>query len=64
MFELLDVTIADHLKWDSHCDVVIRKANKRLYTLRQLKKCGINDQDIVVYCSIVRSVLEKRMRGF
>ena len=28
MFKLLSVTITDNLKWDSHCDIVVRKANK------------------------------------
>lgn len=59
MFKLLGVTIADNLKWDSHCDIVVRKANKWLYALRQPKKCGVYKQDIVVvYCSVVRSVLK------
>ena len=46
-FKLLNVTIVDDLKWDFHCDTVLRKANKCQYALRQLKKCGINDQDII-----------------
>lgn len=57
MFKLLGVT--DNRKWDSHCDIVVRKANKWLYALRQPKKCGVYNQDIVVvYCSVVRSVLK------
>ena len=58
-FKLLGVTIADDLKWDSHCHIVVRKANKQLYALCQLKKCGFSGKDIIlVYCSVVRSVLE------
>ena len=30
-FKVLGVTISDDLKWDSHCDIVVGKANKRLY---------------------------------
>lgn len=46
---------------------MLRKANECQYALRKLKKCGINDQDImlivvfsiiVVYCPIVKEVLE------
>ena len=56
--KLFGFTIGDDLKWDSHCDIVVRKANKQLNALRQLKKCGVTNQDIVVYFSVVRSVLE------
>ena len=38
---------------------VIKKANSRLYALRQLKKAGLSKTDLVIiYCSIVRSVVE------
>lgn len=33
-FKLLNVTIANDLKWDSHCDIVFRKTNKCQYALR------------------------------
>lgn len=57
-FKLLGVTTADDLNWDSHCHIVVMKANKQLYALRQLK-CGFSSKDIIlVYCSVVRSVLE------
>ena len=40
-------------------DYVLKKANRRLYALRQLKRCGVLPADIVkVYCSLVRSVVE------
>lgn len=47
--EPLNVTIVDDLKWDSQCDIALRKVNKCQYALRQLKKCGTNDQDIIFY---------------
>ena len=47
-FKLLGITIADYLKWDSHFDIIVWKANKRLHALRQLKKCGVSDQDIIL----------------
>ena len=35
------------------------KANKRLFAIRVLKKCGLSRADLTqVYCSIIRSVLE------
>ena len=38
---------------------VIKKANSRLYSLRQLKEAGLSKTDLVIiYCSFVRSVVE------
>ena len=37
----------------------MKKANRRLYAIRQLKKCGVPQGDLVsIYCSLVRSILE------
>ena len=34
-------------------------SSKRLYAIRTLKKCGLTDRQLIlVYCSIIRSVLE------
>ena len=42
-----------------HCYYIVKKANRRLYALRQLKKCKVPSADIVhVYCALIRSVLE------
>ena len=42
-----------------HIDCVFKKANKRLYNIRLLKKSGVATEDLVkVYCSLIRSVLE------
>ena len=39
--------------------LIIGKSNCRLYALRKLKVCGVQDGDLVaVYCSLLRSVLE------
>lgn len=46
MFKLCSVTIADTLKWVSHWDIVVRKANKPLYASCQMK-CGVNDQEFM-----------------
>ena len=37
-FKLLGIVISHDLTWDAHCAVILKKANKRLYALRQLKK--------------------------
>ena len=37
----------------------MKKANHRLYALRQLRRCGVSEHDrVIAYCSLVRSILE------
>ena len=58
-YKLLGVHLSDNLTWNEHVFHIVKKGNKRLYAIRALKKCGITDgQLILVYCSIIRSVLE------
>ena len=38
---------------------MVKKANRRLYALRQLKKRSTPPSDIItIYCSLIRSVIE------
>ena len=47
------------LNWNEHCDSIHKKATKRLFVLRTLKRVGLGTNDLVlVYCSIVRSIVE------
>ena len=58
-FKLLGVYISEDLTWGVNCDYVIKKANRRLYALRTLKKCGVPVEDLIsIYCSLIRSVIE------
>ena len=58
-FKLLGAYISEDLSWASHCDSIIKRANRRLYALRVLKNCGLPMQDLLaVYCSLIRSILE------
>ncbi len=58
-FKLLGVVITNDLTWNNHVNYIIKKANSRLYALRQLKKAGLNHRNLLlVYCSFVRSCLE------
>ena len=58
-FKLLGVYISEDLTWGVHCDYIIKKANRRLYALRTLKKCSVPTSDLItVYCSLIRSVIE------
>ena len=42
-----------------HVAYIVGKASKRIFSIRQLMRAGVKTCDvIVVYCSVVRSVLE------
>ena len=59
LFKQLGVYISNDFSWAAHCEYVVKKANRRLYAIRQLKKCGVPQGDLVsIYCSLVRSILE------
>ena len=57
--------ISQDLTGAVHCDVVIKKVNGRLYAIRALKKSGVATEDLVlVYCSLIRSVVEYACAAF
>jgi hypothetical protein len=39
-FTFLGVHITDKLKWSTHTDSVVKKAQQRLFNLKRLKKCA------------------------
>ena len=56
-FKFLGVFISHDLTCTVHCDCIMKKANRRLYALRQLRRCGMSAHDsVMVYCSLVRSI--------
>ena len=58
-FKLLGVYISIDLTWDTHVDYILRKANKRLYILRVLRRSVVSVPDMVnIYCAVIRSVVE------
>ena len=58
-FKLFGVHLSEGLTWAVHCDYIVKKANRGLYSLRQLKKCKVPSADIVnVYCALIRSIIE------
>ena len=58
-FKLLGVHLSENLTWAVHCDCRVKKANRRLYALRLLKKCKVPSADIVdIFCALIRSILE------
>ena len=58
--KILGLWLQNDLKWQTQVDVMLKKANKRLFMLRSLKRFFFFDQDelTVVYKSYVRPVIE------
>jgi len=47
------------LKWDDHVAAITSKAGKRLWFMKQLRKAGVSQDDLMFYYqSVVRPVLE------
>ena len=57
--KLLGISIQSNLKWDLHVGTICRKASKRLYALRCLKRSGVLPRDLCsVFCCFIRPVVE------
>ena len=57
-FKFLGTVLSATLAWDEHCSTVVRKAQQRLYFLRQLKKFRARKRLLLqFYRSTVESVL-------
>ncbi len=57
-FRFLGTTISQDLKWDNHIDSIVRKAQQRLYFLRQLRKFNLPQELLKqFYFAIIESVL-------
>ena len=54
-FPVVDWRFFSVPNWGVHCDYIIKEANRRLYALRTLKKCGEPTSDLItVYCPLPR----------
>ncbi len=57
-FRFLGTTISQDLKWDIHIDSIVRKAQQRLYFLRQLRKFNLPQELLKqFYSAIIESIL-------
>ncbi len=57
-FRFLGTTISQDLKWDNHIDSIAKKAQQRLYFLRQLSKFNLPQELLKqFYSAIIESVL-------
>ena len=62
---ILGLTISNNLKWNDHMADIIKKANKPLYFIVQLKCTKVPEQDIITfYVTCVRPVLEYSCQVF
>ena len=58
-FKILGIMVSSDLTWSRHVDYIVARANKRIFAICQLVRCGFDHKDIVtVYCSLIRPVLE------
>jgi len=59
VFKLLGVHVASDLKWSQHVDAITSKAAARLHFLKQLKRSGAGQEDLLCfYRTVIRPVLE------
>ncbi|KAL0195208.1 hypothetical protein M9458_008780, partial [Cirrhinus mrigala] len=57
-FRFLGNTISQDLKWDIHIDGIVKKAQQRLFFLRQLRKFNLSQELLKqFYTAIIESVL-------
>ena len=57
-FKFLGVYINDKLKWSTHTDSVVKKAQQRLFNLRRLKKFDLAPKTLTnFYRCTIESIL-------
>ena len=57
--KILGVLVQENLKWDNQIDSMCKAFSRRLFYLRQLKRCGIPIPDLfTVYVQYIRPTLE------
>ncbi|KAK3565584.1 hypothetical protein QTP86_012898 [Hemibagrus guttatus] len=59
-FRFLGTTISQDLKWDTHIEFIIKKAQQRLYFLRQLRKFNLPQELLTQFYSAVIESLAKK----
>ena len=56
--KILGVTFSHDLRWKYHCDNIVKKACKRIFVIRNLKRSGCDPSLLFhVYRALIRSVL-------
>ena len=63
--KLLGITISNDLSWNEHIHSVIKKVNKRIYFLIQLKRAKVPPKDLsLFYVTFIRSVIDYGIVSF
>ena len=58
-YKILGVMVNSDLKWDDHVTSITSKAGKRLWFMKQLRRAGVCQDDLLYYYqAVVRPVLE------
>ena len=57
-FKILGVWLSDDLSRKSHVNHIHSRVSPRLYYLRQLKRCGLSQCDLLAYYRTIRLILE------
>ena len=51
--KMLGVTFSVDLIWNAHVDEIVKKDNKRLYFLRQLKRAQVKSKELVLFLHVL-----------
>jgi hypothetical protein len=62
--KILGLKVSNSLQWNLHVERVIKKANKRLYCLVQLKRANVLEAELNFYCTCIRPTLEYASQVF
>ena len=63
VFKLLGVSVQNNLKWKAHVEEITRRANKRLFRLRECRKWKLPvEVGIIAYQFKIRPILEYASR--
>lgn len=60
----LGVILDENLGWKSHVNFIVKKCVQRMYILRRLKSVASSNEFFVIYCSLVRSLIEYACPAF
>lgn len=58
VMKILGLLFNNKMKWGDHFDFIVKKASKRLYVLRILKKLLNHDELLAVFNAIIRSLMD------
>ena len=62
---ILGMSITQDLKWNEHVNKITKKAAKRLYLLKQLKRSGLDSNDLkCFFIASIRTILEYACQVF